>query len=69
MDRQNDLFEWVGLLRKVHERRIMILAFANNHYAGHGPATVEMFRNLWGVEALPKVQRPLQMKQQSSLFD
>jgi hypothetical protein len=23
--------------------------FANNHYAGHGPATVEMFRGLWNV--------------------
>jgi uncharacterized protein YecE (DUF72 family) len=33
VDRQGDLFEWVGLLKKVHERRIMILAFANNHYA------------------------------------
>ena len=31
--------EWVELLRKIHERRIQILAFANNHYAGHGPAT------------------------------
>src|SRR5260370_702171 len=33
VDRQGDLSEWVGLLKKVHERRIMILAFANNHYA------------------------------------
>jgi uncharacterized protein YecE (DUF72 family) len=32
VDRQGDLFEWVGLLKKVHERRIMILAFANKHY-------------------------------------
>jgi hypothetical protein len=28
VDRQGDLFEWVGLLKTVHERRIMILAFA-----------------------------------------
>jgi uncharacterized protein YecE (DUF72 family) len=69
VDRQGDLFEWVGLLKKAHERRIMILAFANNHYAGNGPATVEMFRNLWGVDALPKIQAPGQIGQQSSLFD
>jgi hypothetical protein len=50
-------------------RRIMILAFANNHYAGHGPGTVDPFRNLWGVDALPKVQVPRQMGRQSSLFD
>jgi uncharacterized protein YecE (DUF72 family) len=69
VDRQGDLFEWVSLLKKVHERRIMILAFANNHYAGNGPGTVELFRTLWGPEALPKVQAPRNTEQQSSLFD
>ena len=33
VDRQSDLSEWVSLLKKIQERRIMILAFANNHYA------------------------------------
>ena len=33
VDRQGDLSEWVSLHKKVQERRIMILAFANNHYA------------------------------------
>jgi len=69
VDREADLFEWVGLLKKVHERHIMILAFANNHYAGNGPATVELFRTLWGVDALPKIQPHRQMGQQSWLFD
>ncbi len=32
VDRQGDLSEWPSLLKKVQERRIMILAFANNHY-------------------------------------
>jgi uncharacterized protein YecE (DUF72 family) len=69
VDRQRDLLEWVGLLKKVHERRIMILAFANNHYAGNGPATVELFRSLWGPETLPKIQKGQQIARQSSLFD
>jgi uncharacterized protein YecE (DUF72 family) len=47
VDRAGDLTEWVKFLKPVHKRRIQILAFANNHYAGHGPATVEMFRRLW----------------------
>jgi uncharacterized protein YecE (DUF72 family) len=47
IDRTSDLQNWVELLRKVHERRIQILAFANNHYAGHGPATVKLFSELW----------------------
>jgi uncharacterized protein YecE (DUF72 family) len=47
IDRTSDLQNWVELLRKVHERRIQILAFANNHYAGHGPATVKLFSDMW----------------------
>jgi uncharacterized protein YecE (DUF72 family) len=69
VDRQGDILEWVGLLKKVHERRIMILAFANNHYAGNGPATVEMFRNLWGMEPPHAVSRVLLKDRQSSLFE
>jgi uncharacterized protein YecE (DUF72 family) len=69
VDRQGDLSEWVSLLKKVQERRIMILAFANNHFAGHGPSTVELFRNLWGDDALRKPQRPPRTEQQPSLFD
>jgi len=37
----------VEVLKKVHERKIQILAFANNHYAGYGRGTVEQFRELW----------------------
>jgi uncharacterized protein YecE (DUF72 family) len=69
VDRQGDLSEWVSLLKKVQERRIMILAFANNHYAGFGPGTVDLFRRLWGMEAPCVVNRPQPTAQQSSLFD
>ena len=69
VDRQGDLSEWVSLLKKIQERRIMILAFANNHYAGHGPSTVESFRRLWGLEAPRAVQSPQRTEQQPSLFD
>ena len=68
VDRQGDLSEWVSLLKKVQERRIMILAFANNHYAGFGPGTVDLFRSLWG-DGLPKPIIPPRMEKQSSLFD
>jgi len=64
IDRQGDLFEWVKLLRKVQERRVMILAFANNHYAGFGPGTLELFRQLWGEKELPAAG-----EKQSSMFD
>ena len=47
VNRTADLGEWVEVLKKVHERKIQILAFANNHYAGYGPGTIEEFRALW----------------------
>jgi hypothetical protein len=69
VDREGDLSEWVNLLKKVQEPRIMILAFANNHYAGYGPGTVDLFRRLWGLEAPRVVHRTEQAGRQHSLFD
>ena len=49
IDRQDDLKSWVVVLRRlVEDKRIRkIFAFANNHYAGHAPATVKLFCQLW----------------------
>ena len=47
VDRNADLAEWVEVLKTVHKRKIQILAFANNHYAGYGPGTTEQFSDLW----------------------
>src|SRR5579859_5585878 len=47
VDRSAELGEWVDVLKTVSERKIPILGFANNHYAGFGPGTLEEFRRLW----------------------
>lgn len=47
VDRSADLAEWIEVLKTVHKREIQILAFANNHYGGYGPGTIEQFRDLW----------------------
>ena len=49
VDRQEDMRNWVELLRRlVGDKRIRkIVAYANNHYAGHGPSTVKQFWDLW----------------------
>jgi uncharacterized protein YecE (DUF72 family) len=49
VDRKRELSEWVEILGKVAKRKIQIFAYANNHYAGYGPGTVEMFRGLWNA--------------------
>jgi hypothetical protein len=28
-------------------RGVSVYAYANNHYAGHGPGTVRLFQELW----------------------
>jgi uncharacterized protein YecE (DUF72 family) len=49
IDRRSDLKKWVELLQKlVLDKKLRkIVAYANNHYAGHGPATVKLFGSLY----------------------
>ena len=49
IDRQDDLKSWLVVFQRlVQDKRIRkIFAFANNHYAGHAPATVKQFWELW----------------------
>jgi uncharacterized protein YecE (DUF72 family) len=67
IDRQAELSEWVGVLEKVCERKVPTYAYANNHYAGYSPATVEMFRNLWGRQT-PEVGKTHRAAEQGQLF-
>jgi uncharacterized protein YecE (DUF72 family) len=46
VDRKPELSEWVEIVRKVHQRRVQIFAYANNHYAGHAPATVRQLQEM-----------------------
>jgi uncharacterized protein YecE (DUF72 family) len=49
VDRNSDLKNWVEVLKALvfNEQIRKLFAFANNHYAGHGPATVKTFWDLW----------------------
>jgi len=46
VDRTRDLQEWVEACRNILKRKIRVFAFANNHYAGHAPATLRLFAEL-----------------------
>ncbi len=52
IDRTGDLKNWVDLLKEmVNNKKIRkLFAFANNHYAGHAPATVKLFWQLWNQQ-------------------
>jgi uncharacterized protein YecE (DUF72 family) len=47
VDRKSQLMSWVDYLQPIKKRGVTIYAYANNHYAGHGPATVAQFLKLW----------------------
>ncbi len=47
VDRREDLTNWVELFRTFVARNLKIFAYANNHYAGHGPATIKQFWDIW----------------------
>jgi uncharacterized protein YecE (DUF72 family) len=46
LDQTPRLARWAPLLRALRERVTRVLVYANNHYAGHGPATVRQLREL-----------------------
>jgi uncharacterized protein YecE (DUF72 family) len=46
IDRSDALKKWVKFFDSINHK-VDIYAYANNHYAGHGPATVALFKELW----------------------
>jgi uncharacterized protein YecE (DUF72 family) len=47
VDRTPELTNWVQLFRQFVSRNLKVYAYANNHYAGHGPGTVKLFWELY----------------------
>ena len=47
IDRRAALSHWVDYCYQTTHRGKKVYAYANNHYAGHSPATVALFLELW----------------------
>jgi uncharacterized protein YecE (DUF72 family) len=70
VDRTAELQSWVTVCEKIQKRAITQYIYANNHYAGFAPATVELFRSLCrskGIETPLNVQLPATVER--TLFD
>jgi uncharacterized protein YecE (DUF72 family) len=70
VDRTTELQSWVTVCERIQKRGIPQYIYANNHYAGFGPATVELFRSLCkekGIETPLNVQLPMIIE--GTLFD
>jgi len=46
-DRTAEVNAWLPALRQLAVRIQRTYVFFNNHYAGHAPASIELFRTLW----------------------
>jgi uncharacterized protein YecE (DUF72 family) len=70
IDRTADLQTWVDVCEKIQKRGITQYVYANNHYSGFAPATVELFRSLCkvrGIETPLNVELPAVVE--PTLFD
>jgi uncharacterized protein YecE (DUF72 family) len=47
VDRSRELRSWVDVCQQAVKRGVSTFVYANNHFAGHAPATVEQFLELW----------------------
>jgi uncharacterized protein YecE (DUF72 family) len=58
VDRTSELSSWVNYCHQIRKRGVVIYAYANNHYAGHGPATIAQFTKLWNTRGFPQIEQP-----------
>lgn len=63
VDRSRELESWSDVLRAL-AKRVMVYGYANNHYAGHSPATVRELQTLMGQKPVD----PQMLGEQISLF-
>jgi uncharacterized protein YecE (DUF72 family) len=70
VERNTELQSWVQVCQKIQKRGVTQYVYANNHYAGFAPATIEQFRRLCaekGIETPLNVQ--VQMPAEPTLFE
>ena len=56
LEREPALSDWAKACRQILRRGVSIFAYANNHYAGHAPATIRKFEEIF--EKIPDLPPP-----------
>ena len=57
VDRRPELPEWAKVCYQTMRRGVSVFAYANNHFAGHAPATVAQFLELWPGKDRPELPK------------
>src|ERR1700730_14172200 len=68
VDRTTELSSWVDFCYQMKKRGVIVFAYANNHYAGHAPATIKEFQQLWQAKGLPEIDKPARTPPRESLL-
>ena len=69
LDRTTELSSWVDFCYRIMKRGVLVYAYANNHFQGHGPATIAKFLELWASNGFAKIAGPeTKRPQQTTLF-
>jgi uncharacterized protein YecE (DUF72 family) len=58
VDRTPQLMRWIDFCTKIRHRGVTIYAYANNHYTGFSPHTIDQFRQLWKQKGHPPLPEP-----------
>ena len=65
IDRVVEMQKWAGNIKTVEDERIKLaIIAANNHYAGFGPGTANVFRNMLGLREAKWQEKEGQEQQQ-----
>jgi uncharacterized protein YecE (DUF72 family) len=68
VDRSAELRSWVDYCYQIKKRGVLIYAYANNHFSGYAPGTIEQFRNLWRGKGLLELGKPQRVRPKESLL-
>jgi uncharacterized protein YecE (DUF72 family) len=47
IDRENEMEIWIPIIRELLKRRIQVMGYFNNHYAGFAPGSIELLGKVW----------------------
>jgi uncharacterized protein YecE (DUF72 family) len=64
VDRTSEIEQWAAILPEIAKKVRVIYGYANNHFAGHSPATIRMLQTKLGQVPVD----PAQLGDQMSLF-
>ena len=53
IDRTAETAEVIPIVREFLEKELPVWAYFNNHYSGHAPEAIALFRKLWAAAAAP----------------